>query len=92
MVEEDTLIKHFAIELEQDYATVENFYGEYIEAIEDEDDIPQFAETLTDVLAVDYGGDLNEDDRAKFHYDLMFNSMTIALAAACKEIEEEEGQ
>ena len=78
MVEEDTLIKHFAEELGNDYETVENFYGEYIESIEDEDDIPQFAETLTDVLEADYGGDLNEEDRAKFHYDLMFNSMTVA--------------
>ena len=84
---EDTLIKHFAIELGNDYETVENFYGEYIEAIEDEDDIPQFAETLTDVLAEDYGGDLNEEDRAKFHYDLMFNSMTIAW----EKMMEEEG-
>ena len=82
---EDTLIKHFAIELGNDYETVENFYGEYIEAIEDEDDIPQFAETLTDVLAEDYGGDLNEEDRAKFHYDLMFNSMTIAWEKMMKE-------
>ncbi len=85
MVEEDTLIKHFAIELGNDYETVENFYGEYIEAIEDEDDIPQFAETLTDVLAADYGGDLNEEDRAKFHYDLMFNSMTIAWGKMMEE-------
>ena len=85
MVEEDTLIKHFAIELGNDYKTVENFYGEYIEAIEDEDDIPQFAETLTDVLASDYGGDLNEEDRAKFHYDLMFNSMTIAWGKMMEE-------
>jgi hypothetical protein len=84
-MEEDTLIKHFAIELGNDYETVENFYGEYIEAIEDEDDIPQFAETLTDVLAADYGGDLNEEDRAKFHYDLMFNSMTIAWGKMMEE-------
>jgi len=86
-MEEDTLIKHFAIELGNDYETVENFYGEYIEAIEDEDDIHQFAETLTDVLAEDYGGDLNEQDRANFHYDLMFNSMTVAW----QKMMEEEG-
>ena len=84
---EDTLTKHFAIELESDYETVENYYGHHIETIEDEEDIEYFAEVLADELQADYDGDLNEEDRAKFHYDLMFNSMTIAW----EKMMEEEG-
>jgi len=85
MTEEDYLIKHFADVLGSDYDTVEGYYGEHIEAIEDTPDIEHFAEVLTDELQADYGGDLNEDDRAKFHYALMFNSMTIAWKRMLKE-------
>ena len=67
--------------------TVENYYGHHIETIEDEEDIEYFAEVLADELQADYSGDLNEEDRAKFHYDLMFNSMTIAW----EKMMEEEG-
>ena len=87
MVEEDTLIKHFAIALGSDYETVENYYGHHIEIIEDEADIEHFAEVLADELQADYSGDLNEEDRAKFHYDLMFDSMSIAW----EKMMEEEG-
>jgi hypothetical protein len=82
---EDTLIKHFAIALGSDYETVENYYGHHIELIEDEADIKHFAEVLADELQADYDGDLNEEDRAKFHYDLMFNSMTIAWGKMMEE-------
>ena len=54
------LIKHFADVLGSDYDTVEGYYGEHIEAIEDTPDIEHFAEVLTDELQADYGGDLNE--------------------------------
>ena len=87
MVEEDTLTKHFAIALESDYETVENYYGHHIEKIEDKEDIEYFAEVLADELRADYDGELNEEDRAKAHYDLMFSSMTIAW----EKMMEEEG-
>tara|TARA_B110000908_G_scaffold3566_1_gene4694 strand:+ start:5168 stop:5428 length:261 start_codon:yes stop_codon:yes gene_type:complete len=83
----DILIKHFAIALEADYETVENYYGHHIEIIEVQADIEYFAEVLADELQADYDGDLNEDDRAKFHYDLMFDSMSIAW----EKMMEEEG-
>ena len=56
--------------------------------------IKEFAETLAEELRDDYGGDLSEDERSKFHYALMFNSMTIAwkrmLKHQIKEGEEDE--
>ena len=77
-MEEDILTKLFAEELETGYETVNHYYGEYIEKIEEPDDIKEFAETLAEELRDDYGGALSEDERSKFHYALMFNSMTIA--------------
>jgi len=78
MEEEDILTKLFAGELGEGYELVDDYYGSYIEEIEDTDDILTFAENLTEDLRDDYGGKLSEDERSKFHYALMFNSMTIA--------------
>ena len=80
MEEEDILTKLFAGELGEGYELVDDYYGSYIEEIEDTDDIKVFAETLSKELGRDYGGKLSEDERSKFHYALMFNSMTIAWA------------
>ena len=78
MEEEDILTKLFAEELGDSYELVNDYYGKFIEEIEDTDDIKVFAETLSEELRDDYGGKLSEDERSKFHYALMFNSMTIA--------------
>ena len=79
MEEEDILTKLFAEELgDESYETINDYYGNFIEEIEDTDDIKVFAETLSEELRDDYGGKLSEDERSKFHYALMFNSMTIA--------------
>ena len=83
--DEDILTKHFADALGSDYATAKGYYGEWIAAIEDKSDIKQFAEDLTEELQADYAGDLNEEERAKFHYALMFNTMTIAWKRMLKE-------
>ena len=81
MEEEDILTKLFAEELgNESYETINDYYGSFIEEIEDTEDIKLFAETLTEELRDDYGGKLSEDERSKFHYALMFNSMTIAWA------------
>jgi len=77
-MEQDILTKIFAEELGESYETVNDYYGSYIEEIEDSDDIKVFAKTLTEELRQDYGGELSEKERSKFHYALMFNSMTIA--------------
>jgi len=81
----DILIKHFADVLGSDYETVEGYYGEHIACVEEEFMITNFAETLTEDLQADYDGDLDEDDRAEFHYALMFNTMTIAWKRMLKE-------
>ena len=79
MEEEDILTKLFAEELgDESYETINDYYGRFIDEIEDTNDIKVFAETLTEYLREDYGGKLSEDERSKFHYALMFNSMTIA--------------
>jgi hypothetical protein len=78
MSSEDILIKHFATVLGSDYETADGYYGEWITDIEDRTDITRFAETLTEELQADYDGDLDEENRAEFHYALMFNTMTIA--------------
>jgi len=78
MEEEDILTKLFAGELGEGYELVDDYYGSYIEEIEDTGDIKVFAETLSKELGRDYGGKLSEDERSKFHHSLMFNSMTIA--------------
>ena len=83
-----------AEELGEGYETVNQYYGSHIEEIEEPDDIKEFAETLAEELRDDYGGALSEDERSKFHYALMFNSMTIAwkrmLKHQIKEGEEDE--
>jgi len=72
------LTEYFADELGESYELTDGYYGRFIEEIEDTDDILTFAENLTEDLRDDYGGKLSEDERSKFHYALMFNSMTIA--------------
>jgi len=93
-MKQDILTKFFAEELDGDYETINQSYGSYIEKIEEPDDINEFAETLAEELRQDYGGELSEDERSKFHYALMFNSMTIAYKRMMKhqiqEGEEEE--
>ena len=93
-MKQDILTKLFAEELGEGYETVNQYYGSYIEEIEEPDDIKEFAETLAEELRQDYGGELSEDVRSKFHYALMFNSMTIAYKRMMKhqiqEGEEEE--
>jgi len=93
-MKQDILTKLFAEELGEGYETVNQYYGSYIEEIEEPDDIKEFAETLAEELRQDYGGELSEDERSKFHYALMFNSMTIAYKRMMKhqiqEGEEEE--
>ena len=74
------LTEYFADELGESYELTDSYYGRFIEEIEDTDDILTFAENLTEDLRDDYGGKLSEDERSKFHYALMFNSMTIAWA------------
>ena len=92
--EPDILIKLFGDELGESDELINDYYGRFIEEIEDTDDIKVFAETLTEELRDDYGGKLSEDERSKFHYALMFNSMTIAwkrmLKHQIQEGEEEE--
>ena len=94
MEERDILIKLFGDELGESDELINDYYGRFIEEIEDTDDIKVFAETLTEELRDDYGGKLSEDERSKFHYALMFNSMTIAYKRMMKhqiqEGEEEE--
>ena len=80
MEEEDILTELFSKEIGDSYELVNDYYGKFIEEIEDTDDIKIFAETLSEELRDDYGGKLSEDERSKFHYALMFNSMTIAWA------------
>ncbi len=77
-MEQDILTKLFAEELGQGYETTNQYYVSYIQEIEEPDDIKEFAETLVEELRNDYDGDLSEDERSKFHYALIFNSMTIA--------------
>jgi hypothetical protein len=72
------LTEYFADELGESYELTDGYYGRFMEEIEDTDDILTFAENLTEDLRDDYGGKLSEDERSKFHYALMFNSMTIA--------------
>ena len=93
-MKQDILTKLFAEELDGDYETINQSYESYIEKIEEPDDIKEFAETLAEELRQDYGGELSEDERSKFHFALMFNSMTIAYKRMMKhqiqEGEEEE--
>ena len=85
--EPDILIKLFGEELGQSDELINDYYGRFIEEIEDyPDDIKLFAETLTEELRDDYGGKLSEDERSKFHYALMFNSMTIAYKRMLKQL------
>ena len=84
--EPDILIKLFGDELGESDELINDYYGRFIEEIEDyPDDIKLFAETLTEELRDDYGGKLSEDERSKFHYALMFNSMTIAYKRMMKQ-------
>ena len=85
MTGEDRLIKHFADALGSDYELVANYYGEHIAVVEEDYMIKDFAELMTEELQAEYGGDLNEEDRAKFHYALMFNTMTIAWKRMLRE-------
>ena len=85
MEEPDILIKLFGDELGESDELINDYYGRFIEEIEDMDDIKVFAETLTEELRDDYGGKLSEDERSKFHYALMFNSMTIAWKRMMKQ-------
>ena len=93
-MEPDILNKLFAEELGESEELINDYYGRFIDEIEDTNDIKVFAETLTEELRQDYGGKLSEDERSKFHYALMFNSMTIAwkrmLKHQIQEGEEEE--
>jgi len=93
-MEPDILNKLFAEELGESEELINDYYGRFIDEIEDTNDIKVFAETLTEYLREDYGGKLSEDERSKFHYALMFNSMTIAwkrmLKHQIQEGEEEE--
>ena len=84
--EPDILIKLFGDELGESDELINDYYGRFIEEIEDTDDIKVFAETLTEELRDDYGGKLSEDERSKFHYALMFNSMTIAYKRMLKQL------
>ena len=84
-MEPDILNKLFAEELGESEELINDYYGRFIEEIEDTDDIKVFAETLTEELRDDYGGELSEDERSKFHYALMFNSMTIAYKRMMKQ-------
>ena len=87
MEEPDILIKLFGDELGESDELINDYYGRFIEEIEDyPDDIKLFAETLTEELRDDYGGKLSEDERSKFHYALMFNSMTIAYKRMLKQL------
>ena len=83
-MKQDILTKFFAEELDRDYETINQSYGSYIEKIEEPDDIKEFAETLAEELRQDYVGELSEDERSKFHFALMFNSMTIAYKRMMK--------
>ena len=86
-MEPDILNKLFAEELQESEELINDYYGRFIEEIEDyPDDIKLFAETLTEELRDDYGGKLSEDERSKFHYSLMFNSMTIAYKRMLKQL------
>ena len=83
-MKQDILTKLFAEELDGDHETINQSYESHIEKIEEPDDIKEFAETLAEELRQDYGGELSEDERSKFHYALMFNSMTIAYKRMMK--------
>ena len=85
-MEPDILNKLFAEELGESEELINDYYGSFIEEIEEPDDIKVFAETLTEELREDYGGKLSEDERSKFHYALMFNSMTIAYKRMLKQL------
>ena len=93
-MKQNILTKLFAEELDGDHETINQSYESHIEKIEEPDDIKEFAETLAEELRQDYGGELSEDERSKFHFALMFNSMTIAYKRMMKhqiqEGEEEE--
>ena len=95
-MEPDILNKLFTEELGESEELVNDYYGSFIVEIEEPDDIMVFAETLAEELRQDYGGKLSEDERSKFHYALMFNSMTIAWKRMVKhkikegELEEED--
>ena len=84
-MEPDILNKFFAEELGESEELINDYYGSFIEEIEEPDDIKVFAETLAEELRQDYGGILSEDERSKFHYALMFNSMTIAYKRMMKQ-------
>jgi len=88
-MKQDILTKLFAEELDGDYETINQSYESYIEKIEEPDDIKEFAETLAEELRQDYGGESSEDERSKFHYALMFNSMTIAYKRMMKHLIQE---
>jgi hypothetical protein len=83
-MKQNILTKLFAEELDGDHETINQSYESHIEKIEEPDDIKEFAETLAEELRQDYGGELSEDERSKFHFALMFNSMTIAYKRMMK--------
>ena len=83
-MKQNILTKLFAEELDGDHKTINQSYESHIEKIEEPDDIKEFAETLAEELRQDYGGELSEDERSKFHFALMFNSMTIAYKRMMK--------
>ena len=85
-MEPDILNKLFAEELGESEELINDYYGSFIEEMEDTDDIKVFAETLTEYLRDSYAGKLSEDERSKFHYALMFNSMTIAYKRMLKQL------
>ena len=106
-MEQDILTKFFAEELGEDYETINQYYEIFIEKIEEPDDIKEFAETITEYLkkkplppgfdtqTIFFDDGFNsEDERTKYHYAWMFNSMTIAwkrmLKHQIKEGEEKE--
>ena len=76
-MEPDILNILFAEELGESEELINDYYGSFIEEIEEPDDIKVFAETLAEELRQDYGGKLSEDERSKFHYALMFNSIPL---------------
>ena len=83
-MKQNILTKIFSEELDGDHETINQSYESHIEKIEEPDDIKEFAETLAEELRQDYGGELSEDERSKFHFALMFNSMTIAYKRMMK--------
>ena len=65
-MEPDILNKLFAEELGESEELINDYYGSFIEDIEEPDDIKVFAETLTEYLREDYGGELSEDERGPY--------------------------